>query len=89
VKHADKTTLEGWITTADVCRRMGCSASWVGELVRDGRLPHIQTPYGRLYRPDDVDVLAAELDAKRTEYRRKQLKAQRERNERRARKVAA
>jgi DNA-binding transcriptional MerR regulator len=50
-----------YLTTADVARRLDLVPATVRLLARAGRLPHTVTASGvRLFRPEDVDLFAAE-----------------------------
>jgi excisionase family DNA binding protein len=50
---------EGWLTTSQAARRIGCSGVWVGELAKAGKLPYTTTPLGRLYPIQAVADFAA------------------------------
>jgi len=45
-------------STGQAARRLGVSDSYVRRLVRDGRLPSIPTPLGRLIPRDALDEFA-------------------------------
>ncbi len=49
-----------YLTTSQVARRLGVSQELVRQLVRQGRLPHVMTPHGRLYPVEAIEQLAAE-----------------------------
>jgi excisionase family DNA binding protein len=52
--------LSGYVKPSEAARRLEVSVELVRAWMRDGRLPHIQTPLGRLVPRDAVERLAAE-----------------------------
>ncbi|MCS7256457.1 MAG: helix-turn-helix domain-containing protein [Thermomicrobium sp.] len=52
--------LRDFLTTAQVARRLGVSQELVRVWARQGRLPYVPTPHGRLYPAAEVERLAAE-----------------------------
>jgi excisionase family DNA binding protein len=53
-------TVPDTLTTSQVARYLGLSRQHTIRLARDGRLPHIDTPLGRLFPRADVERLAEE-----------------------------
>lgn len=51
---ANAIKLDGLITGREAARRMGVTPQWPRFLARTGKLPAVETPYGRLYREEDV-----------------------------------
>ena len=53
-------TLDEYLTTAQVARRLGVTPARVIQLARRGQLAHHRSPHGRLFDPVDVRRLAEE-----------------------------
>jgi hypothetical protein len=61
-----RVTLDRLLTRGQAARRLDRSTQRVDQYVKEGRLPCVYTPYGRLFNPADVDPLAAALEQRRT-----------------------
>ena len=54
--------LDGYLRPSEAARRLEVSVELVRVWMRDGRLPHIETPLGRLVPVAEVERLAAERE---------------------------
>ena len=54
------TRLEGYLRPSEAARRLEVSVELLRQWLRDGRLPHVRTPLGRLVPVAEVERLAAE-----------------------------
>jgi hypothetical protein len=52
-----------WLKASQAAWRLGVGVTRIHSLVRQGRLSYVETPNGRLFDPDVLDALRAELDA--------------------------
>jgi len=52
---------------SEAARRIGVAAETIDMYARNGVLPYTMTPYGRVYRIEDLDQLRKEREAKRRE----------------------
>jgi excisionase family DNA binding protein len=52
--------LDGYLRPSEAARRLEVSVELVRSWMKEGRLPHVQTPLGRLVPRDAVERLAAE-----------------------------
>lgn len=55
-------TLDG-LCTSEAARELGVSRSYVDKLVKQGKLPYVNTTLGRLIEPNAVAALKAEREA--------------------------
>lgn len=58
--------LEG-LSRSQAAQRLGLSGETVTKFARTGVLPYIMTPYGRVYRVEDVERLRQEREARKKE----------------------
>jgi len=56
--------LDGYLRPSEAARRLEVSVELVRVWMREGRLPHVQTPLGRLVPRDAVERLVVERQQK-------------------------
>jgi excisionase family DNA binding protein len=56
--------LDGYLRPSEAARRLEVSVEALRQWMREGRIPHIETPLGRLLPRDAVERLAAERQQK-------------------------
>jgi excisionase family DNA binding protein len=56
--------LDGYLRPSEAARRLEVSVEALRQWMREGRIPHIETPLGRLLPAAEVERLAAERQQK-------------------------
>jgi excisionase family DNA binding protein len=56
--------LRDYLRPSEAARRLEVSVELSGQWMREGRIPHVETPLGRLVPRDAVERLAAERQQK-------------------------
>jgi excisionase family DNA binding protein len=58
--------LDGYLRPSEAARRLEISVEALRQWLRQGRLPHVRTPLGRLVPRDAVERLAAEREQQKS-----------------------
>lgn len=60
-------TLVDMVAPHDVAKALGVSTQWVRVLAREGKLPCVETPLGRLFDAEAVEEMARERREQRAQ----------------------